>query len=94
MSDALITKRLIISGRVQGVYFRDSMRQQARQLGVTGWVRNRSDGTVEAMVHGKPDAVERIIEWAHHGPDTARVTDVYIEAAQGQFDNFDLLFTA
>jgi acylphosphatase len=88
-----VTKRLIISGRVQGVFFRDSMRQQARQLGVTGWVRNRSDGTVEAMVQGKPDAVKKMIEWAHRGPDAAKVTEVQIEEAHGQFDSFDLLFT-
>jgi acylphosphatase len=89
-----VTKRLIIHGRVQGVYFRDSMRQLARQLGVTGWVRNRADGTVEAMVQGKPDEVKKIIEWAHRGPDAAKVTEVQIEGAQGQFDSFDLLFTA
>ena len=94
MSETAITRRLVISGRVQGVYFRDSMRQQARQLGVTGWVRNRADGTVEAMVHGKPDSVEKMIKWAHHGPDTAKVIGVQIEEAQGQFENFDLMPTS
>ncbi len=94
MSESVITKRLVIHGRVQGVYFRDSMRQQARQLGVTGWVRNRSDGTVEAIVQGGPDAVEKMIEWSHRGPDKAKVTDVQIEEAQGQFERFDLLPTA
>ena len=94
MSESVTTRHLVIHGRVQGVYFRDSMRQQARRLGVTGWVRNRTDGTVEAMVHGKPDAVETIIKWAHNGPDAAKVIQVQIEEAQGQFDSFDLLFTA
>ena len=89
----MVTKRLRISGRVQGVYFRDSMRQQARQLGVNGWVRNRSDGTVEAMVHGEPAAVAKIIEWAQRGPATAKVTDVQVEEAQGQFSSFELVPT-
>jgi acylphosphatase len=94
MSETVTTKRLVIHGRVQGVYFRDSMRQLARRHGVTGWVRNRSDGSVEAIVQGKPDAVEKIIKWAHRGPDAAKVIGVQIEEAQGQFDSFDLLFTA
>lgn len=94
MSESVVTKRLVIHGRVQGVYFRDSMRQLARRHGVTGWVRNRSDGSVEAMVQGKPDAVEKIIKWAHRGPDAAKVIGVQIEEAEGQFDSFDLLFTA
>ncbi|UCD68616.1 MAG: acylphosphatase [Betaproteobacteria bacterium] len=90
----MVTKHLRIHGRVQGVYFRDSMRQQARQLGVTGWVRNRLDGTVEALVSGEPQAIAKIIEWARHGPATAKVTDVQIEETQGQFDSFDLLLTS
>ena len=90
----MVTKRLSIHGRVQGVYFRDSMRQQARQLGITGWVRNRTDGTVEAMVSGEPEAVAKIIEWARHGPPTAKVTDVQIGEAEGQFDSFELLPTS
>ncbi len=52
------------------------------------------DGTVEAMVSGAPEAVDRIIEWSRHGPATAKVTDVQIEDAQGQFDSFDLLPTS
>jgi acylphosphatase len=94
MGETVITKRLVIHGRVQGVYFRDSMRQQARQLGVTGWVRNRPDGTVEATVQGEPEAVTTIIEWARQGPTTAKVTEVKVEEAQGQFGSFELLPTA
>ena len=90
MGEATITKRLVIHGRVQGVYFRDSMRQQARQLGITGWVRNRSDGTVEAVVSGNREAVARMIDWARHGPPTAKVTDIQIEDAQGRFEMFAL----
>jgi acylphosphatase len=93
MSDAKVTKRLSIHGRVQGVYFRDSMRQRALQLDVTGWVRNRMDGTVQAMVSGDPGAVSRMIEWARRGPATAKVTAVQVEEAQGHFDSFDLLPT-
>ena len=62
------TLRLVIHGRVQGVFFRDSMRREAIRLGIAGWVRNRSDGTVEATVQGEPDAVEAILRWAHRGP--------------------------
>ena len=94
MSETVVTRHLVIHGRVQGVYFRDSMRQLARRSSVTGWVRNRSDGSVEAIVQGKPDAVEKMIKWAHRGPDAAQVIEVQIEDAQGQFDSFDLLFTA
>ncbi len=94
MSAAIITRRLSIRGKVQGVYFRDSMRQQARRFDVTGWVRNRTDGSVEAVVSGEPKAVNRIIEWARHGPPTAKVTDVQVEEAQGPFDSFDFLPTA
>ena len=94
MRETVVTRHLVIHGRVQGVYFRDSMRQLARRNGVTGWVRNRSDGSVEAIVQGKLDAVETIIKWAHRGPDAAKVIGVHIEEAQGQFDSFDLLFTA
>ena len=90
----LRTLHLRISGRVQGVGFREAMCREAEQLGVTGWVRNRSDGTVEAMVQGKPDAVDKIIKWAYRGPDAAQVIEVQVEDAQGQFESFDLLFTA
>ena len=74
-----ITRRLSISGRVQGVYFRESMRLRAKELKVSGWVRNRADGTVEAMVQGEADAVERMIEWARRGPASAQGRKVEIE---------------
>ena len=92
MSETVVTKRLVIYGRVQGVYYRHSMRQRAQQLQINGWVCNRSDGTVEAMVQGAQTAVEAIIEWAWQGPEMAKVTDVQIEeAVSGQFDRFDTL---
>jgi acylphosphatase len=75
MSEA-VARRLTIHGRVQGVWFRESMRLEANALGVTGWVRNRSDGSVEALVQGTPEAVSAMIEWARRGPEQADVTRV------------------
>lgn len=80
MSD-LVAKRLVISGRVQGVWYRESMRQEAQALGVKGWVRNRMDGTVEAVVEGSASAVEAIVHWAHRGPERAEVAAVEQHAA-------------
>lgn len=89
----MITRHLVVHGRVQGVYFRESMRQRARQLGVTGWVRNRTDGTVEAMVQAEAGAVAAIIEWTRRGPDAASVTDLQIEDGNGDYTVFDTLPT-
>jgi acylphosphatase len=66
---------------VQGVGFRETMVWEARRLGVRGWVRNRFDGTVEAVCSGAPAARATLVAWAHHGPDTARVTRVETRAA-------------
>ncbi len=71
-----IARRLVIHGRVQGVWFRESMRIEAEALGVTGWVRNCINGSVEAFVQGRPEAVRAMIGWAHRGPDRAEVTRV------------------
>lgn len=65
------------------------MLRKADEFGVTGWVRNRSDGTVEAIVHGSHEAVAQIINWAHHGPDTARVDQVVCSPATGEFSSFE-----
>jgi acylphosphatase len=75
-----ITRRLRITGRVQGVYFRESMRLRAEQLKVTGWVRNCADGSVEAVAQGDAFAVGRVIEWAQRGPEAAQVDKVEIES--------------
>jgi acylphosphatase len=77
MSDE-VTKRLIVRGRVQGVGFRYSMVQEARELGLRGWVRNRRDGTVEAVIHGPRDEVQHLVEWTERGPDGAQVKDIEI----------------
>jgi len=88
-----VAKHLLISGRVQGVFFRESMRSEAERLGVTGWVRNRRDGVVEAVVDGTESAVQAMIEWAYRGPPSARVTDVKVSEYQGSFTSFERLPT-
>lgn len=85
-----MAKHLVISGRVQGVGFRYSMAEEAERLGITGWVRNRRDGTVEAVVDGAPDAVETVIAWARRGPRGAHVTDVHVEDTPGGFERFEM----
>jgi acylphosphatase len=86
------TLHLVIHGRVQGVFFRDSMRQEARRLGINGWVRNRNDGCVEAIVAGEAADVEAIVRWARLGPPAAEVTQVDVEPASGTFTNFEILY--
>lgn len=88
----LITQHLTISGKVQGVFYRESMRTQAERLNVTGWVRNRSDGTVEAMVQGTAEAVAAIIAWARRGPKQAQVLKVEVAETRGEsYSHFDKL---
>jgi acylphosphatase len=88
MSEA-ITRRLVIRGRVQGVFYRESMRQEAERLGVTGWVCNRFDGGVEGIVQGPPDAVEAIIAWCRLGPPDAQVASLEAHEATGTFERFE-----
>jgi acylphosphatase len=85
------TLHLMIHGRVQGVFFRDSMRREAQWLSVSGWVRNRSDGTVEAMLHGTEEAVDALLRWAHRGPDRAQVDRVDVRPVEGSFSEFVIL---
>jgi acylphosphatase len=87
----LKAQRLLIRGRVQGVGYRDAAVQAACALGVRGWVRNRRDGSVEALAQGAPDAVERFVAWCRRGPPLARVddigtTDTDVEAALDAFE--------
>lgn len=73
---AQVRRRLIVSGRVQGVFFRDACKGQADLLGVKGWARNLPDGTVEIVAEGEANAVERLARWAREGSSRARVTSV------------------
>lgn len=73
-----VRRRVLVSGRVQGVWFRESCRAAALEAAVTGWVRNRMDGRVEAVFEGGDAAVERMIEWCRHGPSRARVDRVEV----------------
>ena len=77
----MVRRRVVVSGDVQGVYFRDSCRRVASSERVNGWVRNLPDGRVEAAFEGAPDAVERLVSWARRGPRTALVdrVDVFDE---------------
>ncbi|HEY7122124.1 MAG TPA: acylphosphatase [Solirubrobacterales bacterium] len=78
-------RRVIVSGRVQGVFFRDSVRRRAETAGVTGWVRNTAEGTVEAVFEGEPAAVDELVEFCRRGPSSAEVTSVEVteEAPEG-----------
>ncbi len=87
---ARLTKQLLITGRVQGVGFRFYMERKARELGVTGWVRNRRDGGVEAVVQGADGAVEAMIAWARRGPPSAVVAEVRVTDAGGDYGGFEL----
>ncbi len=79
---------MAVHGRVQGVFFRDTCRREARRLGVTGFVRNLADGTVEAVFEGDPDAVSAMLDWVHDGPDRAQVSrvEVVVEDPEGLAD--------
>jgi len=88
------TKHLIIHGRVQGVGYRAYMRMEANRLGVTGWVRNRAEGTVEATIHGSPEDVSKLLDWIRRGPPAARVTSVQVSEASGEYERFEQLPSA
>lgn len=81
----LLTRHLFISGRVQGVGFRDALHAEARRAGVRGWVRNRRDGRVEAVLQGTPAQLQPVLAWARRGPDLARVRDVSESEARDDF---------
>lgn len=83
---------VFVSGSVQGVFFRQKTKQQAESFGVTGWVRNLPDGRVEAVFEGEEEAVKALVEYCHHGPSYARVTniDASWEDYRGEFSDFKM----
>ena len=85
-----VTRRLVAHGRVQGVGYRYAMQEEAARLGVHGWVRNRREGTVEAIVQGSPDAVEAITRWARQGPRGGSVSALDQSQAEGDFSSFEI----
>ncbi|NVB41083.1 acylphosphatase [Pseudenhygromyxa sp. WMMC2535] len=84
---------LRIRGRVQGVYYRASTREQAAALGLRGWVRNRPDGSVELVAEGEPGALEALLAWCAQGPPAAQVSAVETQHldATGEFADFQIL---
>ncbi len=82
------TKHLIITGRVQGVGFRNYVAHKARQFQLTGWVRNRLDGSVEAMIQGTPENVAAMIVRAHRGPPKSAVASVTVSEGTGSYAEF------
>jgi acylphosphatase len=83
-----ITQHLKVYGRVQGVFFRASMCREAELLQVNGWVRNRRDGAVEAMLQGEMAAVEQLLDWTRRGPPGARVDHIEIAEGTGIYEDF------
>jgi acylphosphatase len=88
-----ITVQVTISGRVQGVWFRDSTRRMADSLGIYGWVKNNDDGKVEALFQGKPEKINEILDWCKKGPPLSRVDKVKVSetSLDESYDDFTIL---
>ena len=86
--------RVFVTGKVQGVFFRQALKVKAKQNNVFGWVRNLQDGRVEAVLEGQDENVNVLVEWCHGGPANARVEDVEIrnEEYSKEFSNFEVLY--
>ncbi|MGI9565468.1 MAG: acylphosphatase [Nitrosopumilus sp.] len=86
--------KIFVTGKVQGVFFRQTLKVMAKKNNVSGWVKNLKDGRVEAVLEGDDEKLNRLIEWAHGGPANARVEDVEIhnEKYTGEFSKFDVLY--
>ncbi len=86
--------RIIVAGKVQGVFFRQALKVMAKKNDVFGWVKNLKDGRVEAVLEGTEEKVSRLVEWSHGGPANARVEDVEIhnEKFSGEFSKFDVVY--
>lgn len=86
---------VVISGRVQGVWFRVNAKDKAEQLGLNGWVRNTSDGSVEAVFEGEQGQINEMLEWCHQGPPMAHVENVKVEKQQisdNEFNRFSIKY--
>jgi acylphosphatase len=90
----MITRHLIATGQVQRVGYRQFLYENALKLGCTGWVRNRADGTVEALIHGTADAVDRLLDLARRGPRHAQVEGMAVTPAEGSYAKFEIRSTA
>jgi acylphosphatase len=91
VTSAVVARRVVASGHVQGVFFRDRTRREAARLGVTGWVRNRPDGTVEAHLEGSAEAVAELVRWCRAGPRHATVYELRVdEVAPAGFERFEI----
>ena len=86
--------RIIVTGKVQGVFFRQALKVMAKKNDIFGWVKNLKDGRVEAVLEGAEEKVSRLVEWSHGGPANARVEDVEIhnEKFSGEFSKFDVVY--
>ncbi len=86
--------RIIVTGKVQGVFFRQALKVMAKKNDIFGWVKNLKDGRVEAVLEGAEEKINRLVEWSHGGPANARVEDVEIhnEKFSGEFSKFDVLY--
>mgnify|MGYP001186321050 CR=1 FL=1 len=89
-----VRAHLVVNGRVQGVYFRAETHDQAAALGLTGWVKNRPDRSVEAVAEGNREKIEKLIEWCRQGPPHAEVSDVNVkwEEYTSEFDKFKIIY--
>jgi len=89
-----VRARVVVEGRVQGVFFRHHTREAAFRVGVNGWVKNRRDGTVEAVFEGDRDRVDQMIQWCHRGPPEAWVKKVHVawEIYTGEFCDFSVTY--
>ena len=91
----VVRAHVLVSGRVQGVFFRFETRRLARRLGIAGWVKNRRDGQVESVFEGEREVVERMVEFCRQGSSGARVTNVEVrwEAPTGEFEGFSVHYS-
>ena len=92
MNSDVVARKVVVHGRVQGVFFRDSCKREAHRVGVAGWVRNEPDGSVGAVFEGPVAAVEELVAWCHAGPPHARVERVEVmETRPDGSTTFDVL---